>query len=191
MVRVERRQLDRLLSDGRAERDGALVPLRRRRPLAVLPAPEQGETVDDVVGGDRLDGLSGRLIVLLLLARDERHQLAERCDELRLAAFLQTALEPVAEQRTERLPLSHAVEQTRREPDALGREIDGEQVVGPSPPACARWPLRSTATVAACASDGVWTKPGSVVDWTIGACSPGGAGTCGRGGAGERFITQP
>ena len=43
--------------------------------------------------------------------------------------LVQPALEQIAEQRAERLPLTHAVEQRGREPHAPRRQIDREQIL--------------------------------------------------------------
>ena len=86
--------------------------------------------VHDVVGGDGFDRLMPDRLILLQLPRHQRRDLAEGRNELRfLPRFLQPAFEPVTEQRAERLPLSYAVQQPRRQTHTLRRQIDRQQIV--------------------------------------------------------------
>ena len=86
---------------------------------------------------------------------------------------MQAALEPIAEQRAERLALAHAIEQPRRFARAARRQIDRERTVArrgmPLAPRCA---LRSSAAAAACVIDGAWMKPVSSAARTAAPARP-------------------
>ena len=105
---------------------GALVRLRREIVQRDLTCPveiEQLQTIDHVVRGDCVQ----RLIRLCRhqLAAGERRQLAQRCNEaIELCRpFVQRALEAIAKQGAEWLSLSHAVDQSLREANTFGGEI--------------------------------------------------------------------
>jgi hypothetical protein len=89
-----------------------LRPAREQRVAEVLPELQQLDAVDDVARGDRFQ-LHG-----IVAAGHQRHgcQPAQRQDPFgqRHAALAQPSLEPVAEQRAERLALAHAVEHAHR-----------------------------------------------------------------------------
>ena len=76
--------------------------------------------------------------------------------------LVQPALEPIAEQRAERLAAPHAVEQrrARRATRVLDRSMSSASLFG-SPRRWVSRPLRRTPAVAAWVSPGAWTKPPS------------------------------
>ena len=67
---------------------------------------------------------------------------------------MQAALEPVTEQRAERLALAHAVDQPRGLARAARRELDRERTVRRRDAGRPRCALRSNAAAAACVTDG-------------------------------------
>jgi hypothetical protein len=91
---------------------------------------EQREAIDDV---SRRDVLGELACIHAVLAGDERKQIAEtEADLVEVEArnlrvtLVEAALEPVAENGSERLPGADFVENALRAPNAAGREVHGE-----------------------------------------------------------------
>ena len=93
-------------------------------------------------------------------ARDERRHAAQRRDEAVQGAavvddgLVEQALDAIAEERAEGLPLPHAVEQARGLAHAPRGQLDRERPVALGTPEGPRCALRSSAAVAACVIDG-------------------------------------
>ena len=70
------------------------VHLWRCGAIRVLPASQQSQTIDDVVGGDGFDRRGW--IRLLKFSRHEGSEFAERKNKLRDTCFMQAPLESIA-----------------------------------------------------------------------------------------------
>ena len=92
---------------------------------------EELQTVDDVIGLDRLDRHAFRGARRSQLVRHQWEPLAQRVDEAielqRRMSFVQAALQAIAEQRAERLTVTNAFDEPERDADAGGRKIDSER----------------------------------------------------------------
>ena len=109
----------------------ALGAERVRRVGRAGHAADQFEAVDHVPGLDHLDRGAGRRLGLRQPAGPQRERATQRGDEsVQLGLrppVVQAALEPVTQQRAERLALPQAVQHRQRLPDPVGAEVHRER----------------------------------------------------------------
>jgi hypothetical protein len=114
-----------LLDRGPARQVGVAEGVRRS--AAALDRLQQLAAVDDVHRGDRLLRITGRRGRRLDLVGGQRvgapQWVDERPDRER-TVVVQVALEPVAEQSTQRLPATHALQHRQRELHPTGGDVD-------------------------------------------------------------------
>jgi hypothetical protein len=125
-LRGDRRGLRRVGGGQRV--DAERVALRHVAPGQVA---DQGQAVDDVAGLELPDLVrfgAGRVRDLSGAQRERQPQRGDELVHLGLfVAVVQAALEPVAEQRAQRLALPHAVQNGQPDADPLGAQVHGKR----------------------------------------------------------------